>query len=393
MINEKAYELGSRRSSIRELFEYGRKRASIVGRDKICDFSLGNPSVPAPDQLKEAYLHVLGMPPLAVHGYTSAVGCDELRNALAAETKRRFGTDAAPSDFYVCCGAAAALTSVFGALTADDKSEFIALAPFFPEYRCFAEVCGAKLKVVPADEDSFQIDFESLERLINENTQGVIVNSPNNPSGVVYSEQTVKRLADILEKYSAKFGKPIYIISDEPYRELVYGGVKVPFIPGIYENTVICYSYSKKLSIPGERIGYVYVPQCAADNRILFDAVAGAARGFGYVCAPSAIQRVIAECIDVPPDLTVYERNRDILNNGLTSIGYSCAKPDGAFYLFVRTPEYDGDAFSERAKKEDLLVVSGAGFGCPGYVRISYCVDTEVCERSIPIFKKLFEEK
>ena len=392
MINKEAYELGSKRSAIRDLFEYGRSRAKEVGSENVCDFSLGNPSVQAPEKLKEEFLKVLDLPPLEVHGYTSAVGCDELRTALAKNVRKTFGFNADASDFYVTCGAAAALTSVFGALTADDKSEFIALAPFFPEYRCFAGVCGGSLKVVDADEKDFQINFEKLSALINENTQGVIVNSPNNPSGVVYTEETVKKLASLLEERSRYFNKPIYIISDEPYRELVYGGVKVPFIPRYYANTVVCYSYSKKLSIPGERIGYVFVPQSCKDNRLLFDAVAGAARSFGYVCAPSAIQRVIARCADVEPDLSVYEKNRDILYNRLTAMGYECAKPDGAFYLFLKTPEYDGEAFCERAKKYDLLVVPGAGFGCPGFVRISYCVDTSVCVRSIPIFKKLLEE-
>ena len=392
MINKKAYELGSKRSSIRELFEYGRSRAAIVGKDKICDFSLGNPSVPTPEALKYEYIKLLELPPLETHGYTSAVGCDELRNALAHNITNTFAFEARPQDFYVTCGAAAALTSVFSALTVNEKTEFIALAPFFPEYKCFAETGEARLRVVDADEKEFQIDFEKLEKLINENTQGVIVNSPNNPSGVVYTESTIIRLAKLLSERSKEYGKPIYIISDEPYRELVYGGVTVPFIPKYYANTLICYSYSKKLSIPGERIGYVFIPQCAADNSSLFDAVAGAARAFGYVCAPSLVQRVIAACTDVPPDLTVYEKNRDILYNGLTRMGYFCAKPDGAFYLFVRTPENDGDAFCERAKKKDLLVVPGAGFGCPGFVRISYCVDTDVCERSLHIFKELIEE-
>ena len=392
MINEKAYGLGSKRSAIRELFEYGRKRVSVVGKENVCDFSLGNPSVPSPQALKEAYIRLLELPPLETHGYTSAAGCDELRAALARNVADTFDTEAYPQDFYVTCGAAAALTSVMGALTIDDNTEFIALAPFFPEYRCFAETSGAKLRVVDADEKEFQIDFEKLEKAINVNTQAVIVNSPNNPSGVVYTEFTVKRLAKLLSHRSEEYGKPIYIISDEPYRELVYGGVKVPFIPKYYPNTVVCYSYSKKLSIPGERIGYVYVPQNAADNRRLFDAVAGAARAYGYVCAPSLVQRVIAACVDVPPDLTVYETNRDILYNGLTEMGYFCAKPDGAFYLFVKTPENDGDAFCERAKQKDLLVVPGAGFGCPGFVRISYCVDTEVCLRSLPVFKELIEK-
>ena len=390
MVNERSYTLGSQRSSIRELFEYGRQRAAIVGKENICDFSLGNPSVPAPDELKQAYIDLLeNESPVSLHGYTSAVGCDEVRNAISSSLSATYGMDIRPEHLYMTCGAAASLTSTFGALTLDGNTEFIAIAPFFPEYRCFSEVLGGHLKVVSADEENFQIKLDELESLINANTQAVIVNSPNNPSGVVYTEETIKKLASLLEKKSREFGKPIYIVSDEPYRELVYGDVKVPFIPKYYGNTIVCYSYSKKLSIPGERLGYVLVCDGVEDRKRVYDAVAGAAREFGYVCAPSTIQKVIARCADVKPDLNVYKTNRDLLYNALTEMGYFCAKPDGAFYLFVKTPENDGKAFSERAKAKDLLVVPGAGFGCPGFVRISYCVDTSVCEKAIPIFKEL----
>ncbi|NLN54700.1 MAG: pyridoxal phosphate-dependent aminotransferase [Clostridiales bacterium] len=392
MINEKAYKLGSQRSSIRELFEYGRKRIAEVGKENVLDFSLGNPSTPSPKEVEEAFSKILEtLPPLAVHGYTSAPGCDEIRSAISSSLTRQFDFRVNPENLYITCGAAAALTSVFAALTENENDEFITLAPFFPEYRCFAGVSGAKFKVVPADEVNFQINFNCLEKTINENTKGVIVNSPNNPSGTVYSEETIKKLTELLNEKSRRYNKPIFIISDEPYRELVYGGASVPFIPEYYDNTIVCYSYSKKLSLPGERIGYVLVPERVVEWKKVFDAVAGAARMFGYVCAPSLIQRVIAECVEVSPDLGVYETNRNLLYNSLTEMGYYCAKPDGAFYLFVKSPKGDGNYFSEIAKRKDVLIVPGGPFGCDNFVRIAYCVDTEVCERALPRFREIID--
>ncbi len=390
MLNEKTYILGSQRSGIRELFEYGRRRAAEVGRNAVCDFSLGNPSVPPPAEIGEAFADIRkNEPPLAVHGYTSAPGCDEIRQSVAASLTRRFGMDIFPENLYITCGAAAALTSTLTALTADCNSEFIAIAPFFPEYRCFAESSGGKFKVVPADENNFQINFKELEKAINANTQAVIINSPNNPSGTVYTEDTIKKLAKLLSAKSAEYGKPVYIVADEPYRELVYGQAEVPFIPKYYDDTIVCYSFSKKLSLPGERIGYALVTNRVGDWRRVFDAIAGSARMYGYVCAPSAVQKVIARCADVEPDLTVYEKNRDLLYDALSKMGYFCAKPDGAFYLFIKSPKYGGGEFSEKAKQKDVLVVPGAPFGCPDFVRIAYCVDTEVCERALPVFKAL----
>lgn len=390
MINEKAYKLGSQRSSIRELFEYGRKRISEVGKENVLDFSLGNPSVPSPVEVEKAFAELIEtLPPLALHGYTSAPGCDEIRQAISLSLTRNFNFNVNPENLYITCGAAAALTSVFSALTEDSTSEFIAIAPFFPEYRCFAEVSGGKFKVVPADEATFQINFDCLEKAITPSTKGVIVNSPNNPSGTVYSEETIKKLATLLYDKSKEYGRPIFIIADEPYRELVYGNIEVPFIPAYYDNTIVCYSYSKKLSLPGERIGYVLVPEKVNEWKKVFDAVAGAARMFGYVCAPSLIQRVIAKCVDVMPDLTVYERNRNLLYNSLTQMGYYCANPDGAFYLFVKSPKGDGNYFSQLAKERDMLIVPGGPFGCENFVRLAYCVDTAVCEKSLPVFKEI----
>ena len=393
MFSDTAYLYGSQSSQIRQLFEYGRKRAAVVGRDAICDFSLGNPSTPPPKAVLEAFRESADWDPMATHGYTSAVGCDELRSALAENLTRRFGMAVKPENLYITCGAAAALSSCFGALTIDGSTEFIALAPFFPEYKVFAETRGASLKVVPMDEVSFQIDFGALEKAINVHTQGVVINSPNNPSGVVYTPETLTKLGDLLRSKSAELGHPIYLISDEPYRELTYGGVVTPWVPDFYENTLVCYSWSKSLSMPGDRLGYVLVPDKAADWKQLFAAVAGAARMLGYVCAPSTVQKVVARCIDAAPDLTVYARNRDLLLQALPEMGYQCAKPDGAFYLFFKAPFGTGAEFSEAAKAKDLLVVPCATFGAPNHLRISYCVDTAVVERSLPIFKELIEKR
>lgn len=393
MVNETAYLYGSQRSAIRELFEYGNKRRAELGEDKVFDFSLGNPSVPAPAAVREAFEAIVTeCDPVALHGYTSAQGSVEARSAIAAVMTSRSGMEIRPENLYLTCGAAASLTSCFGALTVSEKTEFLAIAPYFPEYKVFAEALGASLRVVPADGKALEIDLAALEEMITEHTQGVIVNSPNNPSGVIYSEETLRALAEILTRKSAEFGHPIYIVSDEPYRELCYTEKTPAFLPRLYRNTLICYSYSKSFSLPGERIGYVCVPDCVEDAETVYAAVAGAARRFGYVCAPSLLQKVVARCADVLPDLTVYRRNRDLLCTSLTEMGYDCVNPDGAFYLFVRSPKGDGAAFSERAKEKNVLVVPGAGFGAQDYVRIAYCVDTEMIERALPVFRELYRE-
>ena len=391
MINPVAYSLGANRSCIRDLFEYGRQRAAIVGEENVFDYSLGNPSIPAPAEVNETIRAILSdTDSLQIHGYTSAIGDAAMRKAIADDLNERFSANAAPEDFFIGSGAAPELIAVLRAL-AVENGEILAIAPYFPEYKPFSEANGLNFKVVPADIPSFQINFAALEEMLSPNTQAIIINSPNNPSGVVYTRETLEKLAALLEKKSDAFGHPIYIISDEPYRELVYG-VETPWIPNIYPNTVVCYSYSKSLSLPGERIGYVYVPKTCASSRELYAAVAGAARSCGHVCAPSLWQKVIARCTHLRPDLAAYDRNRKVLYEGLTACGYEMAKPDGAFYLFIKAPGGDANAFSEKAKQKDLLLVPGDGFGCPGYFRICYCVSYDMIQRSLPVFKELIEE-
>ena len=390
MINEKAYALGANRSCIRDLFEYGRARAAIVGAENVCDFSLGNPSIPAPDYVNQAIGEVLAeMDSLAVHGYTSATGDFATRKAIADDLNNRYQAGIRPEDLFIGCGAAPELCAVFAAL-AIPGSEFLAIAPYFPEYKPFVESAGGIFKVVPPDLPHFQINLEAVEAMLTPATQAIIINSPNNPSGTVYTEETLAALGELLKRKSAAYGHPIYIVSDEPYRELTYG-CTAPFVPNIYPDTVICYSYSKSLSLPGERIGYICVPQQAADASALFAAVAGAARSMGHVCAPSLWQKVIAKCTHLRPDLAAYDRNRRMLYDALTAMGYEMPKPDGAFYLFIKAPGGDAAAFSERAKQLDLLVVPGDGFGCPGYFRICYCVSPDMIEKSLPLFEKLIK--
>ncbi len=392
MINPNAYALGANRSCIRDLFEYGRSRAAVVGDENVFDFSLGNPSIPAPAGVDQAIRELLeDTDSLQLHGYTSAVGDLQARAAIARDLNDRFRAGAGAEDLFMGCGAAPELTAVLHALGVPGE-RVLAIAPYFPEYQPFARQAGLDFQVVSPDIPNFQINFEALEALLTENTAAVILNSPNNPSGVVYSRETLERLARLLEEKSRAFGKPIFLISDEPYRELVYDGVQAPWIPHIYPNTVVCYSYSKSLSIPGERIGYVYVPKCAHRAREVYAAVAGAARGMGHVCAPSLWQRVIGRCTGLRPDLGSYDRNRRALYEGLTAMGYETAKPDGAFYLFVKAPGGDANAFSERAKALDLLLVPGDGFGCPGYFRVCYCVSYDKIQRSLPLFRRLLED-
>ena len=392
MINETSYALGANRSAIRDLFEYGKKRAAIVGAENVLDFSLGNPSIPAPAEVNETIAQLLqDTPSLALHGYTSAVGDPDTRMAIAQNLNRRYsGADVDPGKLFLTCGAAPALTAVFRAL-ATEKAELLAVAPFFPEYRPFAESAGFTFRVVPADIPDFQIDFGALEDMLNPNTAAIILNSPNNPAGTVYTHKTLTRLAELLTEKAAVFGHPIYIISDEPYRELTYGA-EVPFIPTIYPNTVVTYSYAKSLSLPGERIGYVYVSAAAEDSDRLYAAVCGAARAMGHVCAPSLMQKVIARCAHLRPDLEAYNKNRTTLYEGLVAAGYTVAKPEGAFYMFVKAPGLSGAEFSEKAKQKDVLVVPGDSFGCPEYFRLCYCVSYDTIEKSLPIFRALAEK-
>lgn len=391
MISQKMYELGSKRSVIREIFEFGKKRAAEIGVENVYDFSIGNPNVPAPEAVKNAIIEILEEEnPVDIHGYTSAQGDPKVREALANSINKRFGTAFTGNNLYMTVGAAASIHICFSAL-ASEGDEFITFAPYFPEYQCFVEAAGAKLVVVPAQIENFQIDFEEFKSRINENTKAVIINTPNNPSGVVYTEETILKLTEVLKDKSKEYGHAIYLISDEPYREIAYD-VKVPYITKYYDNTFICYSYSKSLSLPGERIGYVIIPNEMEDFEKVYAAVCGAGRALGYVCAPSLFQKVVAKCADVTADISVYKKNRDLLYEGLIKLGYKCVKPEGAFYLFPKALEEDAYAFCERAKKYNLLLVPGDDFGCPGHVRISYCVKTEQIINSLPAFEKLAQE-
>ena len=391
MINQYVYELGTNGSVIRDLAAYGAQRAKVVGKENVFDFTIGNPSLPTPKEIDDTVRTLLqDMDSVALHSYTSAVGDYETRKAIADDLNQRFGSDVQPEELFIGCGSSPELVAVFRAL-AVEKAEFIAIAPYFPEYMPYVREVGGVFKVVPADIPNFQIHMDAVEAAITENTVAVIVNSPNNPSGTVYTEQTLKELASLLERKSREVGHPIYIVSDEPYRELAYG-VETPFVPNIYRDTVVCYSYSKSLSLPGERIGYVYVPSKATDGKALYAAVCGAARVYGHICAPSLWQKVIARCAGLRPDLTDYDRNRKALYEGLTAMGYEMPKPDGAFYLFVKAPGGDANAFLEKAKKRDLLVVPGDGFGCPGYFRLCYCVSYDKVLRSLPVFQALLDD-
>ena len=392
MINEHMMDLGSRRSTIRELFEYGNSRAAIVGRENVFDFSIGNPNVPAPEAVRQAIYAEAAGDPVALHGYTSAQGAADVRGALADSLNKRFGTDYTGDSLYLTAGAAAALSCAFKAIVCEGD-EIVVFAPYFPEYKMFIESgAGAKCVIVPPSIADFQIDFGALEQRLNEHTKAVVVNSPNNPSGAVYSEQTIKRLADMLRGKEKEYGHPIYLISDEPYREIVYDGVQVPFVPHFYDDTIICYSYSKSLSLPGERVGWILVPNTNPQAARLMPAVAGAARTLGFVCAPALFQRVIIDCIDEPSDVEAYARNRTALTDALAEYGYTYVEPDGAFYLWVKALEPDANAFCERAKKYELLAVPSDSFGMPGWFRLGYCVSYETIVNSLPAWKQLADE-
>lgn len=391
-VSQRMLNLGTARSEIREAFAFAQARAAEVGAENVDDFSIGNPSVPAPATVAEA-VHKLvdAIDPIKLHGYTPAQGDAQARQALAEDLNRRFGTNYTADNFYLTAGAAGALCCALSALSCPGDT-FITFAPYFPEYKVFVESAGAELVTVPADIEDFQIDFAAFDQAITPNTKGVIINSPNNPTGVVYSEATIQKLAQVLNEKSKEYGHTIWLISDEPYREIVYRDTPLPWVPNYYPNTLVCYSYSKSLSLPGQRIGYVLVPPQAEDADIVYAAVCGAGRALGYVCAPSLFQLVAAECTGQTADIEIYHKNRDLLLNALRDMGYTCAQPDGAFYLFPRSLEPDARAFCERARKYDLVLVPGDSFGCPGHVRISYCVPTEQIQRALHKFEQLAAE-
>lgn len=393
MVSQEMYRLGSQSSVIRELFTYGQEQAKIVGKDNVFDFSIGNPTVPAPACIKEAIEDILATrESAAIHGYTAAAGDLAVRQGLADYMNKTYGADVGANHFYMTCGAAASLTITLKALTEQPDDEVILIAPFFPEYTVFVANAGAKQVILPPDTEHFQVSLDALEQAITPHTRAVIINSPNNPSGVVYSADTYKKVAALLTKKSAEIGHPIYIISDEPYREIVYDGLPILYVPAFYKDTIICYSYSKSLSLPGERIGYILVPPCATEADTLYKAVCGAGRSMGFVCAPHLFQDVILKCLGKTSDMNIYDANRKLLYNGLKEMGYDCVYPSGAFYLFVKSPEADAKAFSEKAKMLNLLIVPADSFGCPGYVRVSYCVEPNMIKRSFGAFKTLIEQ-
>ena len=392
--NQKMFGLGSKRSIIREIFEYSKSRAKEIGGENVFDFSLGNPSVPAPEEVNRTICELLEtQDSVLLHGYTSAQGDLGTRQAISNSINKKFGANITPNHIYMTCGAAASLSICLKAVIEEGMGdECIVFAPFFTEYRVFIENAGGKPIVSQPQSKTFDIDIADFESKINASTKAVIINSPNNPSGVVYSEETVSKVCDVLRKKSEEYGRVIYLIADEPYRELVYSGVSVPYLMNYYKNTLVCYSYSKALSLPGERIGYIAVCPEMEDASNIYLSVCGAGRSLGYVCAPSLFQQVIARCVDAKVDIEIYRENRDLLYDNLTSYGYECVKPDGAFYLFVKALEEDAYKFYERAKKHELLVVPCDDFGVRGYVRIAYCTDRSKILASLPAFEKLAKE-
>lgn len=391
MFVESMYQLGARRSCIRELFEYGLLRARQIGAENVYDYSLGNPSVPAPGAVDDALRALSGRrDTLPLHSYTSAAGSPDVRAAVSRALNARYAADLRPENLFFTCGAAPALVAAVRAL-AVEAAEFVLLAPYFPEYVPFVTASGARPVIVPPAKD-FRLDAQAVMRAVTRHTQAVIINSPNNPSGVVYTREELAALAAALSGRAEEYGRPIYILADEPYRELAFDGVEVPFLPEIYPDTIVCYSWSKSLSLPGERIGYVLIPDRAADSAALMAAVAGAARVSGHVCAPSLAQHLISECAELLPDVRAYERNRDLLYTALREYGYACVRPDGAFYMLVRAPGGSAADFSARAKERELLVVPGDAFGCPEYFRLSICVSPEMILRSLPVFRALAPE-
>ena len=388
-INQKSYDYGAAKSSIREIAAYGAARKAQIGAQNVFDFSLGNPSVPAPDAVRASIVRNAALPASQLHGYTPAAGLPAAREAVATSLNRRFNTSYEPGDLYLTCGAAAAISITLHAIV-NPGDEVIVIAPYFPEYRVWIETAGATCVEVMADPKTFQIDTAAVDAAITPNTKAVIIDSPNNPVGAVYTRETLLSLASVLSGRGEELGHPIYLVSDEPYREITYGA-DVPWVPAIYDRTIVCYSYSKSLSLPGERIGWALVPNTNPDHDELVLAIAGAGRKLGFVCAPALFQRVLIDCVDEPTNVEAYARNREALAGGLRKLGYTCIEPEGAFYLWVKSLEPDAEAFFRRARDLELLPVPSNSFGCEGWVRLGYCVSYETIVGSMPAWQKLAE--
>ena len=391
-MNRQYTEMLRKKDIIFEIFAYANGRRAKIGAENVLDFSLGNPSVPAPVQVREAAEEILRtVDPLLLHSYSPAGGIPQVREAIARELNERFGTGYEGRHIFMTCGAAAALAHALRAVT-NPGDTVLTFAPCFSEYEAYVEGAGCSLRVVPADTDTFMIDPDRTSRLITEDVSAVLVNSPNNPSGVVYTRDVIRELAAVLREKEEAFGHPVFLISDEPYRELLFSGTERFAISGEYENTITCYSFSKSMSLPGERVGFMAFPPELDDYADIYSASIAAIRAFGYICVSNMWQRIAMECIGATSDISVYKGNRDLLYGSLSEMGYTCVHPDGAFYLFMKTPEPDAEAFCRRAMKENLLVVPGDSFGTPGYVRLAYCVSRDVIERALPVFRKLAEE-
>lgn len=392
MIAEKMKPFVQNNSAIRMMFEEGNRLRAKYGADKVFDFSLGNPSVPAPDRVRQAIIDLVNEEePTVLHGYMSNAGFEDVRATIAESLNRRFGTAFSAKNLIMTVGAASGLNVILKTLL-NPGEEVIVFAPYFLEYGAYVKNYDGKLVEISPDTTTFQPNLEELEEKITANTKAVIVNTPHNPTGVVYSEETIKKLSAILEKKQEEFGSTIYLISDEPYRELAYDGVEVPYLTKFYKNTVVGYSYSKSLSLPGERIGYLVIPDELEDSETVIAAASIANRILGSVNAPSLMQKVIARCVDAEVDVAAYDKNRIALYEGLRECGFECIKPQGAFYLFVKSPVANEKEFCEAGKKYNILMVPGSSFACPGYVRLAYCVSYETIVNSLPEFKKLAEE-
>ena len=388
MIAQQYKEMLGGKSVIRQLSEFATERGKEIGYENVFDYSLGNPSVPAPKEFTESLINLLqNENPMTLHGYSQSLGIPSVREAVADSLNKRFGMNYKKEHIFMTSAAAGAIAHAIRCVTVPGD-EILTFAPYFPEYNPYINLSGAKLKIVPANTEDFQINFEAFESMLTEKVMAVLINTPNNPSGVVYSTKTMEKLAGVLKQKSEEYGHDIYLISDEPYREIVFEGVDAPFVSKFYDNTIMCYSFSKSLSLPGERIGYMAVNPACKDAELMVNMCGQISRGIGHNCPPSLIQLGVAEVLDKTADISVYETNMNILYKELTDLGFTCVKPGGTFYIFPKALEEDSIAFCEKAKKYDLILVPADSFGCPGYFRMAYCIDTEKVERSIEALRK-----
>lgn len=393
MVVQKYKDMLAGKSVIRQLSEFATARGKEIGYENVFDYSLGNPSVPVPQEFTDRMIHMLATRDSSeLHGYSPSLGITSVREAVAASLEKRFGIPYRKEHIFMASGAAGALARAFRLVT-EAGDEIVTFAPYFPEYHPYVDLTGAVLKVVPPDTENFQINFEAFEEMMSDKVKAVLVNTPNNPSGVVYSAQTLQKLADTLRAKSAQYGHDIYLISDEPYREIVFDGEELPCVSSFYENTIMCYSFSKSLSLPGERIGYVAVNPACADAETMVNMCGQISRGIGHNCPPSIIQLAVAQVLDKTSDLSVYETNRNLLYNELSALGFTCVKPGGTFYIFPKALEEDSKAFCQKALKYDLVLVPGDSFGAPGFFRMAYCIDTEKVERSLEALRKFVREE